>query len=593
MPTTHKYNFGIIGNCAYSALIDQQANVSWMCLPRFDSSFIFGGLLDGDKGGRFSIQPEWDTYSTRQQYIPNTNILETIFDCEDGQYKVIDFAPRFLQYERYYKPLMLIRKIVPIKGRPRIRVSCRPVGNYGELQPTKVFGSSHIRFEGLESKVRLTTNIPLTYIDEELPFVLNETKYLVLSWGAPLEAALESSVESFLDQTTSYWQHWVKNTTTGVFEQERVIRSALTIKLHQFQDTGAMIAATTTSLPEYPGKTRNRDYRYCWLRDAHSTIKALNDLSHFSVLEDFVNFIENIALNEHQRFHPLYPIGLTKMPNERILPLKGYRGERPVRIGNNTYHAIQNDIYGEVLITLLPFFTDKRLNVNDYSTLKNVVMNCLTLIDETMHEPDTAVWDNSLIEGLHTYTALYHWAGSKAARKIAQYLDDTRMEKLADRLVKEAAERIEKCFDETRGVYTIAEGSTELDPSLLLLINAGYLDSKSERAARHMAVLEAQLKSENGLMYRHKEDDADRNEVAHLCASYWYVEALARMERIDEAIVLFKQLSVYSNNLGLLSEYVDEKTASQWGNFPHTYAHVSEINAAFMISKRLDKPAYL
>jgi GH15 family glucan-1,4-alpha-glucosidase len=164
--TKHKYDYGIIGNCAFSALVDRHASVGWLCWPRFDSSFVFGTLLDEDKGGGFSIQPEWDTYTSSQEYIFNTNVLETTFECEDGKYKVIDFAPRQIKYERVYKPLMLVRKVVPLEGRPRIKVSCNPMGNYGELKPTTTFGSSHIRFEGLESQLRLTTNIPLTYIHQ-------------------------------------------------------------------------------------------------------------------------------------------------------------------------------------------------------------------------------------------------------------------------------------------------------------------------------------------------------------------------------------------------------------------------------------------
>lgn len=590
----HKYKYGIIGNCSYLALIDQQANVGWMCWPHFDSSFIFGTLLDDEKGGGFSIQPEWDTYSSKQQYIYNTNILETTFECEDGSFKVIDFAPRFKQYERYYKPLMLIRKVVPIKGRPRIRVSCRPVGNYGEVIPTKVFGSSHIRYEGLSSRVRLTTNIPLSYIDNEQAFVLSETKYLVLTWGVPLEHPLESSVDSYLEQTKHYWHEWVKNTSTQDFHQTAVIRSALCLKLHQYQDTGAIIASATTSLPEFPGSTRNWDYRFCWLRDAHHTIKALNDLSHFSILEDYVNFIENIVLNEDQRFHPLYPVAMDHAPDEKILPLKGYMGERPVRIGNQAYYHTQNDIYGQVLLTLLPFFSDKRLLFQDKSSLINLVIQCLQIIEESMDEPDNSIWEFRGISQQHCYTYLFHWAGSHAAKKIAQYTGDLTMENHADQLIDLAAQRIESCYDAERGVYTQAIDSKDLDASLLQLINMGYLDSKSQRARQHLKVLEDNLKTETGLFYRYKHiDDFGEQQSTYLVCAYWYAEALARMDRLEEAIQIFENLLEHGNHLGLLSEDIEENTGSQWGNFPQTHSHVGLINAAFTISKKLDKPNYL
>ena len=590
----HKYNYGIIGNCAFLGLVDTHANIGWMCWPRFDSSFIFGSLLDQEGGGRFSIQPEWENYESSQQYIYNTNVLETTFECEDGSYKVIDFAPRFNQYERSYKPLMLVRKIVPIKGTPRIRVACHPVGNYGETLPTRVFGSSHIRYSGLDSPVRLTTNIALSYVEKEQAFVLNEAKHCILTWGVPLEGPLEFTVDTFLEKTVKYWRSWVLNTSTENFHQEAVIRSALTLKLHQYQDTGAIIAAATTSLPEFPGSGRNWDYRFCWVRDAHYTIKALNDLSHFRILEDYANFIENIVLNEDKRFHPFYPITIDREPVEKILPLKGYLGERPVRIGNQAYEHIQNDVYGQVLVTILPLFTDRRLAASEHSTLINLVKHCLNMIRETIDEPDNGLWEFRGISQKHSYTFLFHWAGANAARKIARSICDEDLEKQASELIKASSEMIESCFDEERGVYTQAVDSPNLDASLLQLINMGYLDPKSDRARKHLEVLESELKTESGLFYRYKHvDDFGAPESTFLICAFWYVEALARMDRVEEAIEIFEKLIEHGNHLGLLSEDVHEKSGSQYGNFPQTYSHVGLINAAFIISKKLDKPVFL
>lgn len=592
----HKYNYGIIGNCAFLALIDTNANVGWQCWPRFDSSFIFGTLLDDDKGGRFSIQPEWENYTSSQKYLHNTNILETTFECEDGSYKVTDFAPRFLQHERFYKPLMLIRKVSPIKGTPRIRVSCQPKGEYGEKEPTKVFGSSHIRYTGLEAPVRLTTNVALNYVDKEQAFILNETKYLILTWGVPLEGPLAETAELFLEKTTNYWQYWVKNTSTENFHQSSVIRSALTLKLHQYQDTGAIIAAATTSLPEFPGSTRNWDYRFCWLRDAHYTLKALNDLSHFGILEDYANFIENIVLGENQRFHPLYPIAIDREPKEKIIPLKGYLGEVPVRIGNQAYEHVQNDVYGQVLVTILPLFSDERLvtNRSGSSTLNHLAMHCLKMIEETMEEPDNGLWEFRGLSQLHSYTFLFHWAGSQAAKKIGQRLKNKEMEQLAEQMIEKSSEMIESCYDEKRGVYTQAVGSPNLDASLLQLINMGYLDPTEEKTLKHLKVLEDELGTESGLFFRYKHiDDFGEPESTFLICAFWYVEALARVGRLPEAIRIFESLLKHGNHLGLLSEDVHSKTNSQWGNFPQTYSHVGLINAAFAISKKLDKPLFL
>lgn len=594
MQQQHKYNYGIIGNCAFLALVDDKANIGWLCWPKFDSSFVFGNILDDDKGGQYSIQPEWDNYQSTQAYLTNTNILETTFHCEDGSFKVIDFAPRFFQYERYYKPLMLVRKIIPIDGRPRVRVTCKPVGNYGKTIPKRALGSSHIRYQGLDSELRLTSNISLNFIEDEQAFLLNEPKYLVMTWGVPLEAALESTVDSYLEKTKKYWQTWVRSTSIQPFHQEAVIRSALSLKLHQYQDTGAIIAAATTSLPEFPKSARNWDYRFCWLRDAHYTLKALHDLSHFGIVRDFSNFVENIAINEDGRFHPFYPIAMGEAPKETIIPLKGYQGERPVRVGNQAYHHTQNDVYGQILLTLLPLFFDKRLANRDNTALLEQVMNCLQLIEMTMEEPDNGLWEFRGIHQLHCYTFLFHWVGSMAARKIAKLTRHKNMEAFADQLIEKSAEMIERCYDEERGVYTQAIGSSNLDASTLQLINMGYLNPDTEKARKHVAVLEEGLKTTNGLFYRYKHvDDFGKPESTFLICAFWYVEVLVKMNRLDEAIEIFNQLQKYGNHLGLLSENVHAETGGQYGNFPQTYNHVGLINAALAISRKMDKPVYL
>ncbi|RYU72604.1 trehalase-like domain-containing protein, partial [Hymenobacter persicinus] len=221
--TKHTYDMGLIGNCAFLGLIGTDTAVRWLCWPRFDSSFVFGSLLDDQKGGEFSIRPAAPEFRTSQYYQANTNVLCTEIDAPDGRYRVTDFAPRFAQYDRYYKPLMFIRKVEPLAGTPRVRVACRPMGQYGELELSRRRSSNHIAFLGLEEEIRLTTNIPLTYVLDEEDFVLNETKYLVLTYGAPLEAPLESTAEQFLRKTVDYWHKWVKSTSIGTFHQAAVI----------------------------------------------------------------------------------------------------------------------------------------------------------------------------------------------------------------------------------------------------------------------------------------------------------------------------------------------------------------------------------
>jgi GH15 family glucan-1,4-alpha-glucosidase len=277
-------------------------------MPRFDSSFLFGNLLDKKKGGVFSITSDSDRFSTKQYYIENTNVLCTEVDTHECKYRVTDCAPRFTQYDRYFKPLMLVRKIEPLKGSPHIKVNCHPTYNYGNSELKMTLGSNHIRFLGLDEQVRITTNVPLNYIIDGEFFVLNDTKYLVFTFGPPLEAPVESTCESFITKTVRYWQHWVKSTSIGGLYQDQMIRSALALKIHQFEDTGAIIASCTASLPESDQSTRNWDYRFCWMRDTYYTLNAFSSIGHFEELEQYFNYILNIVFKQEGRLPPLYGI---------------------------------------------------------------------------------------------------------------------------------------------------------------------------------------------------------------------------------------------------------------------------------------------
>ncbi|GAA4390897.1 glycoside hydrolase family 15 protein [Hymenobacter koreensis] len=594
MSTRHTYDMGLVGNCAYLALIRQDTSLQWLCWPRFDSGFVFGGLLDQAKGGAFSLQPAAGEFSTHQYYLDNTNVLCTEVECAGGRYRVTDFAPRFQQYERYYKPLMFIRKLEPLAGTPRVRAVCRPVGNYGQTQLTARRSSNHIAFLGLAEEIRLTTNVPLSYVLDEEDFALTETKYLVLTYGAPLEAALETTCEQFLQRTIQYWRTWVKSTSISNFYQTEVIRSALALKLHQYEDTGAIIAATTTSLPEAPGSGRNWDYRYCWMRDTFYILNAFNNIGHFEEMEQYFHFIANISTKIGDKYQPLYSISGASELIEQELDLEGYHGNQPVRIGNDAYTHIQNDVYGQVLVALLPLYVDRRFVTSERAHSEKLMREALSFIGRTMNQPDAGLWEFRNLAQYHCYTYLFHWAGAHAAHKVAKYFGLHDMAAEAADLMQQAQEKIEACYDPARGVYTNAIGSPHLDASGLQLILMGYLPPDSERARTHLAALEQELKTPEGLFYRYRHaDDFGTPETTFLICSFWYIEALACVGRLDDATREFEKLLRYTNHLGLLSEDVDARTGSQWGNFPQAYSHVGLVNAAYRIAKKLDRPNFL
>ncbi|MBV6640978.1 MAG: glycoside hydrolase family 15 protein [Cyclobacteriaceae bacterium] len=590
----HTYDYGVIGNCAFIAHINKNTNVSWMCWPRFDSSFIFGGMLDNDKGGEFSINPINKYEESKQYYIENTNILCTEVVTEGGMYRVTDFAPRFFQTDRYYKPLMLIRKIERLKGNPRILVKCKPKGDYGKIDPEVSMGSNHIRFLGLDAHVRLTTNIPLNYVVDEQGFVLNENKYMVLTYGPPLEAALEETVELFLNKTKNYWRNWIKTAHVVNFYQREAIRSALTLKIHQYEDTGAIIAAATTSLPESPGSTRNWDYRYCWMRDTYYTLNAFNSIGHFEESEKYFHYILNTTIEEAERYQPLYGITGRKYLDEIEIPLSGYQGNTPVRVGNEAYTHIQNDVYGQVLVSLLPLYSDKRIIFTERFDSTELVVKTLDMIEKTFDEADAGLWEFRNLKQHHCYTYLFHWAGSSAAVKIASVIKDQKMGEKASHLRKRAAEMIEKCYVPSKKGYAQAVGVDRMDASTLQLIMMNYLDGNTEAAKDHLKAMEKELHAKNGLFYRYKhQDDFGEPETTFLICAFWYIEALACVGRLDEAIKYFEDVVSNANHLGLLSEDVNENDGSMWGNFPQAYSHVGLLNSAHRIAIKIDKPDFL
>lgn len=590
----HTYRFGLVGNCTFLSYIDTRANVVWQCLPRFDSSFIFGGLLDSEKGGRFSVSPQDDVEANEQFYIENTNVLCTRFDTPDGAFEVIDFAPRFIRFDRSFKPLMLIRKVQRISGNPRVVVRCDPRGNYGELSSQVSLASNHLRYHGLEDSVRLNTNIPLTYVAQGVPFLLTETKYLVFTFGEPFESPLEDTCESYLQKTIDYWRVWVQRCTIPDVYQKEVVRSALVLKLHQYEDTGAIIAAGSTSLPESPSSGRNWDYRYFWPRDSYYTLNALNSIGHFEELDRYSHYIQNIASTAAHGLQPLYSITGETQTIEHELDLNGYLNNQPVRRGNAAFLQVQNDVYGQVLLSLLPLYVDNRIIHNRRLESLDLVWSLLRFIEQKLQTPDAGLWEFRNSKSKHCYTYLFHWAGALAAAKIGKQLGDQELVKRATTIKGAAADGIEGCYNSELKVYCSAIGGSSLDASLFQLISMGYLSGQSDRARDHIRAMENGLRAKGGLFYRYRHaDDFGTPDVAFLVCGFWYVRALTSMGRLDDAIKTFEQLLNYKNHVGLFSEDVDPVNGAQWGNCPQTYSHVGVINAAFDIWKKLDRPAFL
>jgi GH15 family glucan-1,4-alpha-glucosidase len=581
---------GIIGNCSFSALV-REGSVEWMCWPRPDSSFVFGPLLDRQKGGVFAVEAV-DAETISQAYVENTNVLRTVFSGPGGSFELYDFAPRFVLFDRYYKPPMLIRVLRPLSGEPKAVVRCKPVYDYGLVEPTSWAASNHVEYRGFPAPVRLTSNVPLAYVEDERPFLLERDRHLVLTWGQPLEAGLEDTAERFLERTLDYWRRWVKDTRVPRDYQGEVIRSALALKLHQYEDTGALLAATTTSLPEYPGSGRNWDYRYCWLRDAYFTLNSLERLGHAEEMERFLEYLRNLAEEREGVLQPAYRInGSSDAPERELDWLEGYNGEKPVRVGNQAFEHVQNDVYGEMVLAVSRLFLDIRfVGSVPPKTALDTVGGLIEQIEATLDEPDAGPWEFRERWRLHGFTVLMHWAGARRAVEVAEALGDEALAARAHELERRAHEILStQLWNDEVGAITQVAGEPQLDAANLLAVHLGFFEPDDPRAASHVDAIRSALSVNGGLLRRYStRDDFGEMEAAFTVCSFWLVEALCLIGRMDEARELFERLLSLHNGLGLYSEDILPETVEQSGNFPQTYSHVGLINAAFRLSRRWD-----
>ncbi len=442
-------DLGIIGNCGIAALVDKKASIVWCCLPRFDKDPVFHSLLGSPKQapgeGMFSIEMD-DFVSSEQVYLPNTALLKTTLHGRSGSVQVIDFIPRFYWRDRAFRPQMLIRRIMPLSGSPRVRIRVKPRFEYGNIGPDVTFGSNHIRYAGPKFAIRLTTDAPIDYILDEVSFNLAEPINLIMGPDETLtEGAAETAV-TYEERTLLYWRTWVHRLGLPQDWQDAVIRAAITLKLCNYEPTGAIVAALTTSIPEAAETERNWDYRYCWIRDALFVVRALNSLSAVKTMENYFRWIMNIVADARDgHLQPVYGVGLESQLTERIeAGLPGYRNYGPVRVGNQAFEHFQHDTYGNLVLGASQAFFDQRLfapaGVEDFKKLEFAGERSFALYDK----PDAGIWELRHRARIHTSSSVMCWAACDRLAKIALHLQ------LADRarLWRERADFIKNAIME-------------------------------------------------------------------------------------------------------------------------------------------------
>jgi GH15 family glucan-1,4-alpha-glucosidase len=584
---------GAIGNCQIAALVDPEASIVWCCLPRLDGDPVFSSLLsaDGSDAGHGFFRIELVRLKeTRQDYVSNTAVLQTVLKDDLGNsLQITDFCPRFRRRGRIFRPMSLVRIIEPVAGRPQVTLRLRPTGRYGEAVRAHALGSHHLTFDSASVQYRITTNASISAILEERTFIIDRPLSFVLGPDETVEQSPVMLTNELLAETIGYWHDWVRTLAIPFDWQEAVIRAAITLKLCTFEDTGAVLAALTTSVPEAPDTTRNWDYRFCWLRDSYFVIQALNRLGATRTMEAYLHFIDNIAMNSPVgELQPLYGISGDTRAEEIIVPLlRGYRGMGPVRVGNGAVSQRQHDVYGSVILASTQLFFDARLVRGGDEALFRRLERLGERAHAVYETPDAGPWELRGSQHIHTFSASISWAGCDRLSRIARQLGDTRAAERWQQTAQGMQQRIlESAWNSRRGCFAATFGGEEVDATALLLPELGLLPAQDPRFLSTLEVVLSELR-DGDLVYRYRhEDDFGRPATGFAICSFWLVNALAAVGRKVEAREQFERLLARRNRLGLLSEDIDPGGGELWGNFPQTYSMVGIINSALRLSRQ-------
>lgn len=579
-----------IGNGAIAALIDRNANILWSCWPRIDGDPIFCALLDGDspENGFFSVELDEET-ETDQRYLRNTAIVRTVLRARSGaSLQITDFAPRFWQYHRVFRPPMIVRRIEPLEGLCRIRVCCRPRMNCGEAVAEPLPGSNHVRYATAFGAVRLTSDAPATYIAHEAGFILSHPVTLILHADEALASSISHVGREFQDYTEDYWLNWVRTLNVPFEWQEQVIRAAITLQLCAYDDTGGIVAALTTSIPESFGTARNWDYRYCWIRDSFHTVQALNRVGATTTMERFIDYVTNVISRERKpALKPVYSIVPDEVIDEfEASALRGFRGHSPVRVGNAAHAQTQHDVYGSVILAASQMFFDERLPKKGDEALFRILEPLGTSALNCALTPDAGIWEYRSRQRVHTHSAAMCWVACDRLARIATKLGLHESAAGWHDLAKELREIIlSRAWSDKLGCFAGSLDGQDVDASVLLLHELGIVSAADARFVSTVDAVGCALLRGGYLMRYASADDFGLPAAAFTVCTFWYVDALAAVGRVDQARSLFENLLAKANHVGLLSEDLDPVTGELWGNFPQTYSMAGLIISAMRLSK--------
>jgi GH15 family glucan-1,4-alpha-glucosidase len=589
----------MIGDLRSAALLSKQGSIDWMCLPRFDSPWIFGRLLDWDRGGYLELCPPGEALAYRQ-YRRDSNVIQTVWSSDHARMRVVDWMPITVKNKRLRpaESLRLIRMMQPIAGSTDWRLTFKPRFDYGRQLPVLTpVRPGMLMAEGGEGRVFLQypDDSPLALSDGQAVVTGRVMPghraavllhYMERGRKPPIPISLDET-HTYLHQTDDYWVAWLRSSTYRGRFDEPLHRSALALKLMQYLPTGAFVAAPTTSLPESLGGSLNWDYRYTWIRDTADLVNALHQLGFEDEVDGFLRWVR-LAHDRHpEHFQIMYTVdGEDRVPEYVIADLEGYRGSKPVRIGNAAAEQVQLDIYGELIQTAYTAWQSRKQLPKPR---REILLKVVDYILEHWQREDSGIWESRRRPRRYLYSQVMLWVGLDRALKLDRPLRMGKVRRAAVRRTRDLIKRqvLELGYDTEIGAFTQALGSKDLDATALAVAMYEMLPVTDPRVVSTVKVLQEKL-SNKGFLYRYVPEKSEFHEPegVFIICTLWLVNVLAQMGRIDEAEALFSRVTETANDLGLFAEEFDPDTGEMLGNFPQALTHLSVINAALNLEGR-------
>lgn len=600
-------DYGLISDMHSCALVSKAGSIDWCCLPRFDSRAVFSRLLDWRRGGYFQVAP-CGVHSVRRRYLPETNVLETTFETDSGLARLTDFMPThphptLVEAEDAPRQRQVARILECVSGSTRFRLECCPRFDYGAIIPHAVLSSPNSAFaHGGADAVSIYCSAPLGECDDGVQseglLTAGEKLYAAVTHrehttsgrrpytSHAVDVLGAGEIERRFQETRRFWEEWSSGCTYDGEYRDDVLRSALTLKALTYAPSGAILAAATTSLPEAIGGSRNWDYRFTWIRDATFALYALFILGYRAEAHAFKDWLEWSTLGRARDLQVMYGLEGERRLTEVELPeLEGYRGSRPVRVGNGAYRQSQLDIYGEVLDSAHLYRKfGGQMDPEYWRHLRRVV----DFVVDHWREPDEGIWETRGGPQHFVFSKVMCWVALDRAIKAARALDlpgDVERWRSVRAEIREDV--LTRGYDAERRAFVQAYGSKHLDASALMLPLVGFLRASDPRMRSTIEAVERELTSPQGFVYRYRgyDDGLTQAEGAFLICTFWLVDNLIALGELDRARSLFETLRGCSNDLGLFSEQIDPKTGEALGNFPQAFSHVALINAAIQLRK--------